>query len=182
MKGKLIGIGILVPICGIASIFLSSLIHLMMSQQWTGTSQLAWGLCIERIKMDKQVGMIALTVFVMSIAILAMLIFMLGSNKTSFKPELRTITDKISTPIPYGERQHGSARWLKSEEYKNAFAIASVSFEQEPLATLCSQGKEDLSFCKPKKEEVKFEKKAETEKGNTNKGKSKPTKPKRKKD
>lgn len=152
MKGKLIAAGVLLPVCGIGSVFLSFVFSLMMTRQWEGTHQLGWALCVERLKADKQTAMIALVCFFMVYAIAVMLIFVMGSGKTTYKSELREITDRISTPVPYGEKQHGSAQWLKKSDYPKEYSVSLLDTRKGPLAALIRTGTDDLAFIKPEKE------------------------------
>jgi hypothetical protein len=153
MKGKLIGAGILLPVCGAGSVFLSSVFSLIMTKSWEGSHQLAWGMCLERLKADKQTAMIALVCFLMVYMVAVMLIFVMGSDKTTYKSELRDITDKISTPVPYGEKQHGSAQWLKKSEYPKEYSTALLDTRKGILPELIKTGKDDLAFLKPEKED-----------------------------
>lgn len=158
------------PLCGVGSVFLSSVFSLVMSQQWQGADQLAWHLCIERMKTDKQTAMIALVCFLMVFAVAAMMIFVMGSDKTTYKSELRQITDKISTPVAYGEKQYGSAQWLKKDEYSKAFCVANLRTKKGILPELMRQGKDDLTFLRPKEDFYETEKNQTTSNNGTNNG------------
>lgn len=176
MKGKLIAAGVLLPVCGIGSVFLSSVFSLIMTQSFEGGHQLGWTLCMERLKADKQTAMIALICFFMVYAIVVMMIFIMGSDKTTFKSELREITDKISTPIAYGEKQHGSAQWLGKSEYPKIYSAALLEPKKGMLAELINTGSDDLAFLKPEKEETEpIDQKTETDESIQSGGENEPT-------
>lgn len=52
------------------------------------------------------------------------------------KVPMTRITDNISTPVSYGEGQHGTARWLKKEEINKTFSSALIGSESENIMEL----------------------------------------------
>lgn len=56
------------------------------------------------------------------------------------------ITPDIKTPVPAGQKQHGSARWqTKKEIYKN-FDIARLDKNSKTIKYLIDHGYDDLKF------------------------------------
>lgn len=80
------------------------------------------------------------------LALLAFLGWVLTSSMTlNYKSGMRQIAPGIYTPLPCGENQHGSARWLKPEEYKSAFSVARLHKKSEVARWLAAAGAMDLS-------------------------------------
>ena len=53
------------------------------------------------------------------VAVMAVMFFF--TNLRPYQSNLVEITPDIKTPVPVGQYQHGSARWLKDEEKDKVF-------------------------------------------------------------
>lgn len=143
-KGKWVALGFLLPLCAVGAVFLSSVFVLVMGKTWTGTEQLSWEICVGRLRENPEAMKMVLVTFLMLAVLVAMLVMMTGSDKTTYKSELRTITDKIATPLPYGEKQHGSAQWMSKYEYLKEFGGATLALKSGLVAELLKRGADDL--------------------------------------
>ncbi len=75
--------------------------------------------CIEAIVNNKAMQLLFLCFFLLLVLCVLVLIF--NSSNKAYETELRKITDKISTPIQAGQKQHGSAQWMKDKEADKYF-------------------------------------------------------------
>ena len=82
-------------------------------------SQLRPRNCIEMITTDEITRLFFLCFF--ALAILCVLVLMFYTKDKAYESELRKITDKVSTPATAGQKQHGSAEWMKSKDFDKFF-------------------------------------------------------------
>lgn len=62
-------------------------------------------------------------------------------NKYAYYSDLLKVTDDIETPVPVGQFQHGSARWLKEREYDKAFGSFLLDPENLVIKGLIRKGR-----------------------------------------
>lgn len=86
--------------------------------------------------------------FALEAMAVAWLVFVVWRGGTAYKNDMQEITPDIVTPKPCGEKQHGSARWLRPSEYSKAFREATVSRLNRNIRKLIRYGYRDLSFYK----------------------------------
>mgnify|MGYP002677758930 CR=1 FL=1 len=67
------------------------------------------------------------------LALECMGIWYLAEDRTHYKADLITITPDIKTPAPAGQGQHGSARWLREDEYDKIFDSVVLTPETTSL-------------------------------------------------
>lgn len=53
--------------------------------------------------------------------ILCIVMLLLNRKGSAYESELIKITDKISTPVAAGQKQHGSAKWMSRKEFDKHF-------------------------------------------------------------
>ena len=78
-----------------------------------------------------------------SIFLLSILYFTM--NNRPYQSQLRTITPQIKTPVPAGQKQHGSAEWLHEKEKDKVFDTAEIKFRDGFIKNLISQGQRDVA-------------------------------------
>ena len=102
----------------IVNIYFSSALHLILSARMRVLKLIPLGDCISSIVTAKQHTMLFLCLqgFV---TLLGVLYF--TANNKPYQSELREITPQIKTPVPAGQKQHGSAEWLTEKEKDTAF-------------------------------------------------------------
>lgn len=66
------------------------------------------------------------------------------TNDKPYQSDLVAITPKISTPVAAGQKQFGSARWMKEEERDKAFEFFTINKRDNLISYLLSTGYEDL--------------------------------------
>lgn len=143
---KRLFVALLIVIPGsIFNIFFSSALHLKLSRQINTLMMIPIAQCISSIVTEKQhtVLFLCLQGFIL---LLSTLYFTL--NNKPYQSQLRIITPQIKTPIPAGQKQHGSAEWLQEKEKYTVFNTAEIRFRDQFIKNLVSQGQKD-SAAKP---------------------------------
>lgn len=65
--------------------------------------------------------------FIMLLALEIMVSCYILKDPVHYKADLIAITPDIKTPAPMGQGQHGSARWLRKDEFEQAFSTVIIS-------------------------------------------------------
>ncbi|MNM86699.1 hypothetical protein D3C81_988590 [compost metagenome] len=86
------------------------------------------------------------------VILLAILFFV--ANSQPYQSELKQVAPGITTPIPTGQHQHGSARWMREDELPRLFDNQTFDLQHPFLQKLIFTGYDDLTFLKrmPKEE------------------------------
>lgn len=66
------------------------------------------------------------------------------TNSKPYQSELKEITPQIRTPVPAGQKQHGSAKWLSDKEKEKAFDTAVLDLEDKYIKKLMTDGSSDI--------------------------------------
>ncbi|TCL57667.1 type IV secretion system protein VirD4 [Kineothrix alysoides] len=80
-----------------------------------------------------------------SFAVLCCVLFFV-QNSRSYQADLMKVTDDIETPVPVGQYQHGSSRWLKEEEMDKVFAVCYLNPADKIIKELLETGYDGLGF------------------------------------
>ena len=138
-KEKIVFAAILLPLSVVLSIYLASGLMLLLSKAWTGWHQLKdFGALLDGLLATKESGMIFLCIEgLLAMAILLMIFMGKDKNHTVYESPMRTITDKIKTPIPAGQHQHGSSAWLERAEYRKAFGVFVLDPQNHTIREIC---------------------------------------------
>ena len=67
----------------------------------------------------------------------------LMNRRETFESDTSKIAGGIQTPVAIGQGQHGTARWLRMEEWKKAFAIYRMDTSNAVFAALMREGARD---------------------------------------
>ncbi len=131
MKKKLVLFVALLPIGSIISLYLTSIIHTSINKKLLDFNILKLNNCINIVATDKTAQLLFLCLNLVMVLCIVMLIF---NNKSSvYESEQKKITDKISTPVSAGQRQHGSAKWLNKKEFDKCFDYHILSSDEIPI-------------------------------------------------
>lgn len=79
--------------------------------------------------------------------VLSVLFFL--ANSQPYQSKLKQVTPGIETPVPVGQHQHGSARWMHEEEMPRLFESHTVDLRHPFIRHLIDTGYDDLSFLNP---------------------------------
>lgn len=85
------------------------------------------------------------------ILLLAVLFFV--ANSQPYQSKLKQVAPGIETPVPVGQHQHGSARWLREEEMPHVFDSQMFDLSLPFFQRLIETGYDDLEFLKHIKKE-----------------------------
>ena len=108
----LIMVIVTIPICA----YISTIVHLNLIKEFTSISDINIQTVIQSIvDSDKH---LQLYVLLQSLFILFIVLIVFVETNNIFESKLGNVTDKIKTPFIVGQGQHGTARWLKNNEYE----------------------------------------------------------------
>lgn len=160
-KKKLI-ISLLILMSGLfLNIYFSTIVHQLLSKQMTILKIPNLITCIHSIASSKQHLMLFLCLNGFNILFS---IFYYFANDKPYQSELREITPRISTPVPAGQKQFGSAEWLTEKDKDSAFDSFILNTDDSRVKALIEQGYDDLKEINERCE-VNNEKQKEQEKG-----------------
>lgn len=77
-------------------------------------------------------------------AVLCVLFF--AQNSRSYQSKLMRVTEDIETPVPVGQYQHGSSRWMEEQEKDRVFSHCIISPSQPVVRKLLDSGYDGLDF------------------------------------
>ncbi|WP_242865903.1 TRAG family protein [Desnuesiella massiliensis] len=78
--------------------------------------------------------------------VLVMAVMYFFTNLRPYQSDLVEITPDIKIPVPVGQYQHGSARWLKDEEKDKAFDSFILDPNHPQIMELIKTGYDGLEF------------------------------------
>lgn len=159
-REKIIIGSILFVVGGAVNIFFSTAIHQILSRQSSVLRLVSIGECLSSMTGSRQ-HLILFLCLQGFIAILAVMFFF--TNLRPYQSDLVKVTPDIETPVPVGQHQHGSSRWLTDREKEKAFASYTLDPGHRALRYLAKHGADDLSDDKeeapdtPRTEEIPAE-------------------------
>lgn len=138
-KIKLI-ISILIIIFGtLANIYFSTLLDQIFSGKEMGLPNMQ--MFISSIKESGN----HLKLFIsLELLIILLGIFYMVLNDKTYQSDLIQITPNISTPVPAGQKQFGSARWMTHKEKPKAFPVCIINRNDSVIDYLVEHGYDDL--------------------------------------
>lgn len=125
----------------IGSIYFSTALHQVLSGQMKTLSPTPFTQCIKSIASDEAHRMLFLCLTGFALLFAAFFYF---SNSKPYQSKLREITTKIKTPVPAGQKQHGSAEWLMDREKDMVFCSHYINPEDDVINELIRVGYDDL--------------------------------------
>lgn len=135
--------GLIVMLGGVCSLFISTALHFLLSGE---TSQLALpslAACLDSLLTHR--AHLLLFACLQSIVLVLAILFIVLNNQP-YQSELRQVAPGIETPVPTGQHQHGSARWLRQDEWPHAFDHATIYLRHPLIQHLIHTGYDDLQF------------------------------------
>ena len=115
-----------IPICA----FISTIVHFNLIGQFTSISDINSKTVIQSIlESKKHLQLYGLLQF-----LFMLFIFLIAFIETNniYESKVGNVTDKIKTPFIVGQGQHGTARWLKNNEYEKVFD-KNILYEKETI-------------------------------------------------
>lgn len=81
------------------------------------------------------------------VMVLSVLFFL--ANSQPYQSKLKQVAPGIETPVPVGQHQHGSARWMREDEMPRLFESHAVDLGHPYILHLIDTGFDDLLFLNP---------------------------------
>ena len=136
----------------LCNFYLSTLIDLILVGELENLKLLTIRECFFNMKISQNHFKLFLT---LESLILLVSIFYYTINDKPYQSDLIQITPKISIPVPAGQKQFGSARWMKEEEKNKVFDLCILRENDALIKYLISTGYKDLEKVKDKDIEIK---------------------------
>lgn len=145
-KKKKLLISLLILVSGILfNLYFSTVIHQLLSKQMIVLEIPSLIICIHSMAVSRE----HLLLFLCLDGFIALFsIFYYVANNKPYQSDLREITPKISTPVPAGQKQFGSAEWLTEKEKDSAFNSFTLNINDNMVKALIEQGYDDLKEIK----------------------------------
>lgn len=139
-------ISILIIVLGcVFNLFVSATLHLLLSGESTRIALPPLAICLDSLISSRPHFL--LFICLQSIVLVLAALFFL-TNSQPYQSKLRKVAPGIETPVPTGQHQHGSARWLGEEEWPEVFDHYSLDLHHPLILYLLETGYDDLRFLK----------------------------------
>ncbi len=119
MKKKILLLLVLLPAGLIINAYLSVIVNMSIKNKALELDKMRINSCISIITADKTTQLFFLCFF--ALVVLCVLVLLFYNADKTYETELKKITDKVSTPVPAGQKQHGSAEWMKMMDFDKYF-------------------------------------------------------------
>lgn len=129
----------------LCNFYLSTLIDVILVGELENFKLLTIRECFFNMKISQNHFKLFLT---LESLILLVSIFYYTINDKPYQSDLIQITPKISIPVPAGQKQFGSARWMKEEEKNTVFDLCILRENDALIKYLISTGYKDLEKVK----------------------------------
>lgn len=125
------------------NLFFSAAMHKMLSREAVTFTLIPLWECISGLFTEQRQGMLFLS-FECFVILCCVLFFV--QNSRSYQSDLMKETDDIEIPVPVGQYQHGSSRWLKEEEKEKVFEAYNLDPSNPVIKELIATGYDGLDF------------------------------------
>lgn len=147
-KQKLIVCTLIFFTGGFANVFFSDALHRLLSRQMTVLKLSPIGECLTSLFSSRQHFLLYLC---LQGFMLILSVMFYTTNLRPYQSDLMEITPDIKTPVPVGQYQHGSSRWLRDSEKNKAFNSFVLGPDNPQIKKLIETGYDNLEFFKEKK-------------------------------
>ncbi len=125
------------------NLFFTAALHRILSGQMKSFTLVPLGECVAGLFTEQRQGMLFLS-FECFVLLCCILFF--TQNSRAYQSDLMKVTDEIRIPVPAGQFQHGSSRWMTEEEKDKVFAVCTISPTEPVIRELIETGYEGLDF------------------------------------
>ncbi|TYA14760.1 TRAG family protein [Paenibacillus faecis] len=141
---------LLFTVGGVLNLFISTAIHRLLSGTSTRLVVPPIADCLDSLLTTRPDFLLfgCMQGFVLLLAVLYFL-----ANSQPYQSKLRKVAPGIETPVPTGQHQHGSARWLQEDEWPRAFDHCTLELRHPSIRHLLNTGYDDLQFLKSSERE-----------------------------
>lgn len=127
------------------NLFFTAALHRILSGQMKTFAIVCVWECLAGLFTEQKQGMLFLS-FECFVLLCTVLFF--TQNSRSYQSDLMKVTDEIEIPVPVGQFQHGSSRWMREEEKDRVFEVCTISPTNPVIKELIDTGYEGLDFLK----------------------------------
>ena len=125
-------------IAPVVSVFLSYSLDVMLTTQ--KLKLFDFNTCLEGLKVNQKQQQLFMIFTALLIGLIIFVVFVAMSNK--YKADTITVTPKIKIPVPAGEGQNGSARFMNDSEKHSVFATYKLKQSSDLCRVLNSNGED----------------------------------------
>lgn len=125
------------------NLFFTAALHRILSGQMKTFAIVSVWECLAGLFTEQKQGMLFLS-FECFVLLCTVLFF--TQNSRSYQSDLMKVTDEIEIPVPVGQFQHGSSRWMREEEKDRVFEVCTISPTNPVIKELIDTGYEGLDF------------------------------------
>ncbi|WP_018305479.1 VirD4-like conjugal transfer protein, CD1115 family [Desulfitobacterium hafniense] len=144
VKRRLVVAGIVIVLATGINMYLSTVLHLLLqtkSLRFMDDRYLSLMSCIESLVSEKSHLMLFLSFEGFVLLFAAFLVF---SDNKPYQSRIMQVTPVIDTPVPVGQKQHGSARWMTEREKDSYFDHGLLKTQDALIHDLMRMGLTDL--------------------------------------
>lgn len=127
------------------NLFFTAALHKILAGQMATFELMPIPECVMGLVTEQRQGMLFLS-FESFVLLCTVLFF--TQNSRSYQSDLMKVTDEIEIPVPVGQFQHGSSRWMREEEKDKVFEVCTISPTNPVIHKLIDTGCEGLDFLK----------------------------------
>ena len=127
------------------NLFFTAALHRILAGQMKTFAMVPVWECVAGLFTEPKQGMLFLS-FECFVLLCTVLFF--TQNSRSYQSDLMKVTDEIEIPVPVGQFQHGSSRWMREEEKDRVFEVCTISPTNPVIKELIDTGYEGLDFLK----------------------------------
>ena len=128
-----------IPICA----YISTIVHLSLIKEFTSISDIKIQTVIQSIAGNEKHFQLYVLLQFLFILFIVLIVFVETTN--IFESKLGNVTDKIKTPFVVGQGQHGTARWLKNNEYEKVFD-KNILYEKDAIQIEQEENTKNIKF------------------------------------
>lgn len=124
-------------------LFFTAALHRLLARQAAAFTLVPFGECLRGLIAEPGQRMLFLS-FECFLLLCCVLFFV--QNSRAYQSDLMKVTDDIEIPVPVGQYQHGSSRWLKEEEKDRVFNVCYLDPSEPAVKELINAGYDGLDF------------------------------------
>ena len=117
-KEKILGGSILIVAGTLFNLFFTASLHRLLTRQSTVFELVSVQECFAGFMSGKEQGLLFLS---FEGFLLICIVLLCVQNRGGYQSDLMKVTDEIATPVPVGQFQHGSSRWMREKEKDQMF-------------------------------------------------------------
>jgi len=124
-------------------IYFSTYMHLILSKTFEGIKLYKLEYILDSLKLSSSHLKLFLSFEALVLLISALFFF---TNDKPYQSDLVQITPDISTPVPAGQKQFGSAKWMKEDEKNKLFSFVKLKENDPFIKYLIGSGLNDIQI------------------------------------